>query len=120
MSPDEFSDPSCDAGPKPVRNQAREQARGFAPPRWPEVSALVDNALELAPEERAAYVAGACADDADLRAQVEQLLGACERAERSERFLAERAGEFAAPVIADLTARAAAAESEGPTALTAA
>jgi eukaryotic-like serine/threonine-protein kinase len=120
MTPDEFPDPGCDATPTPARAESRERPRPFAPPRWHAVSAVVDAALELPAERRAAYVAHACAEDAELRAEVEQLLRACERAERSDRFLAEPAGAFAEPVIADLDARVAAAETRGPAAIAAA
>ena len=120
MPPDEFPDPWCDAIPKPARAEPREQPRRFEPLRWHAVSAVVDAALELPPEERAGYVAQACAGDAELRAEVEQLLRACESADRSDRFMAEPAGAFAAPVIADLDVRVAAAESRGMAAIAAA
>src|SRR5215207_6069669 len=120
MTPDESPDPWCDAVPNPARAQPREQARRFVPPRWNAVSAVVDAALELPPEERAGYVARACGEDAELRAEVEQLLRACEQAERSDRFMAEPAGAFAAPMIADLDVRVAAAETKGLAAIAAA
>ena len=46
----------------------------MSPERWQQVEAVFQTALDLAPDERAPYVAQACADDAELRQQVEQLL----------------------------------------------
>jgi serine/threonine-protein kinase len=42
--------------------------------RWQEVDELVQAALERAPHERAAFLAEACANDEDLRREVESLL----------------------------------------------
>jgi len=44
--------------------------------RWQRVSALLDEALELPPEARAAWLDDACGDDAALRKEVEELLAA--------------------------------------------
>jgi serine/threonine-protein kinase len=68
------------------------------PSRWHQVSRLLDEALPLAPEERAAYLDAACAGDAALRAEVEQLLG---YGARTDGFLEEPAANFAAPLLAE-------------------
>jgi TolB-like protein/Tfp pilus assembly protein PilF len=52
----------------------------MTPAGWMRVKATVQLALEQAPEARAAFVAAACAGDTDLRAEVESLLAAHERA----------------------------------------
>jgi len=44
------------------------------PERWKQVEQLYHAALERAPDERAAFLAEACADDSDLRREVEELL----------------------------------------------
>lgn len=46
------------------------------PERWSQISALLDNVLEVPPEERAAYLDEACADDPELRREVEAFLDA--------------------------------------------
>ncbi len=43
-------------------------------PRWAEIRALFEEALELAPDEREAFLAARCASDAEMRAEVEALL----------------------------------------------
>lgn len=58
-----------------------------APPRLParertaRAEATFNSALDRPAAERAAYVAGACGDDAELQARVRELLAAHERAE---------------------------------------
>jgi hypothetical protein len=42
--------------------------------RWKRIEDLCQAALELAPEQRAAFLARACADDAQLRGEVQSLL----------------------------------------------
>jgi serine/threonine protein kinase len=42
--------------------------------RWDEAEPIVSHVLELSPEERAAYIAVACANDPQLRAIVERLI----------------------------------------------
>ncbi len=49
--------------------------------RWKTLEPLLDKALELAPDERPAYLDTACSGDPQLRAELEQLLDSCERAE---------------------------------------
>ncbi|MBS1807239.1 MAG: protein kinase [Acidobacteria bacterium] len=55
-----------------------------SPQRWQQVKSIVANALEIEPEERLAYLSSACADDTELRAQVENLLA---HHEEDETFL---------------------------------
>jgi len=54
--------------------------------RWRRVEALLDQALELDGEARAAFLVEATAHDADLRAEVERMLNAIER---SDAFLSD-------------------------------
>jgi hypothetical protein len=72
-------------------------------PRYREIDRIVDAALDLAPDERGSYVATACAHDATLRADVERLLRSCDAASE---FLERPAAEYAAPLIASVTATA--------------
>jgi serine/threonine-protein kinase len=44
------------------------------PERWQRIEELYHAALERAPDERAAWLAETCADDSDLRREVEELL----------------------------------------------
>ena len=46
------------------------------PERYRQIEPLVERALEMAPETRAAFLDEACAGDADLRAEIEALLEA--------------------------------------------
>ena len=46
----------------------------MTPERWQEVKRLLNLALELAPDERPAYLDGACANDHSLRREVQSLL----------------------------------------------
>jgi serine/threonine protein kinase/tetratricopeptide (TPR) repeat protein len=70
-----------------------------SPERWHQVELLLDAALEIPPDERTAFLESDCAGDADLRAEVELLLRACQE---SEHFLQAPAGEFAAPILTSL------------------
>ena len=70
-----------------------------SPARWTAVRAAAEAALELPPDERAGYLSGACGDDAALRAEVEQLVRACEDAAGSDDFLREPAAAFASPML---------------------
>ncbi len=45
------------------------------PQYWLKVKIIIEEALEIAPERRAVYLAEACGDDADLRREVDLLLG---------------------------------------------
>jgi eukaryotic-like serine/threonine-protein kinase len=50
------------------------------PDRWRRIEELFQSALERAPEERAAFLQSACADDEGMRREVESLLAANEKA----------------------------------------
>src|SRR5829696_113804 len=50
--------------------------RSFTPERWQRVAPILDEAFELAPEARAAYLDRACAGDLELRADAEAMLDA--------------------------------------------
>jgi hypothetical protein len=69
--------------------------------RWRQVEPLLDAALDLPAEQRRAFLDSASAADAELRAEVERLLRACEE---SEHFLWKPAEELAAPMLANLAA----------------
>lgn len=58
----------------------------MTPERWEQVKAVLDGALETGPAERAAFVAAACGEDPELRAEVESLLAF---EEESEVFIEE-------------------------------
>ena len=46
----------------------------MSPERWKQIEDVFNSAIELAPEDRAAFLARACGDDAALRSEVERLL----------------------------------------------
>ena len=46
----------------------------MTPERWQQIREVFDRALSLHSEERAAYIATICANDSDLRREVESLL----------------------------------------------
>jgi serine/threonine protein kinase/TolB-like protein len=48
------------------------------PDRWQQIKEVFNDALQREPSQRAAFLAGACADDRDLRAEVEKLLNSYE------------------------------------------
>src|SRR5437868_4322253 len=56
-------------------------ARIIPPERWRALEPLLDGALDLPPDRRAAYLDGACGDDAALRAELESLVRDCEAGE---------------------------------------
>jgi eukaryotic-like serine/threonine-protein kinase len=68
------------------------------PKRWAQIDQLLDEALERAPAERAAFLAEACQGDEELRREVESLLTAHERA--ASEFLQKPALEIAAQKLA--------------------
>ena len=74
--------------------------------RWRSVQDVVDAALDLPVEARAAYIEEACGHAGDLRDDVIRLLNACEHARRVDGVLDSPAMAFAAPLFAD-TRRAA-------------
>ncbi len=67
--------------------------------RWADLQRVVDGALDLPPDARAAYLGSACGDDLLLRHDAERLLDACERAASAEGLLAGSAATFAAPLM---------------------
>lgn len=79
-------------------------------PRWEQIKQLFHDALELAPDERHAFLANACADDSALQSEVESLIASHESAPG---FIEQPAGEviskklmFAAAREGDSTAAA--------------
>jgi len=90
---------------------------GVSAVRWGAVRRLVDAALELPHEERARFVATASQHDRALRGAVERLLASCERAADDTQFLSEPAAEHAAPMLHEVTRRAASAQAGIPEAL---
>src|SRR3989442_5665404 len=50
------------------------------PERWQQIKALLQAALEREPDQRAAFLAAACADDESLRRDVESFIGSYEQA----------------------------------------
>jgi len=73
------------------------------PERWRQIDQLLEAALDRKPEERAAFLDVACADDESLRLEVESLLRSDEAAES---FIEEPATALVAEVIADQPAQA--------------
>jgi serine/threonine-protein kinase len=86
------------------------------PGRWALVHELLGHALELDPDERGAFLAERCADDAELRGEVESLIRASEESDDYFGDLADRAGitlsadtrDGSAPSEAESAARASA------------
>ena len=54
---------------------------GLSPERWEQVSSILDEVLELPPDEVAPALDRLCGGDVDLRKEVEVMLDACMRAE---------------------------------------
>src|SRR5262245_27956053 len=73
------------------------------PERWRQIDQLLDEALELEPEERAAFLDVACAGDESLRLEVQSLLRSDEAAES---FIEEPATALVAEVIVEQPAQA--------------
>ncbi|HMY75253.1 MAG TPA: serine/threonine-protein kinase, partial [Blastocatellia bacterium] len=69
----------------------------MTPERWQQIGQLFDDAVELPPPARAALLNAACAQDAVLRAEVEQMLAAHDRAGE---FLNLEAAEIEAAQLA--------------------
>ena len=84
-------------GPGPPRTRARAvtdpdaQAALPSAARWSALEPLLDAALARAPNERRAFLDEACGADTSLRAEIGQLLMACERLEGEPRYLEEPA-----------------------------
>ena len=72
------------------------------PERWQQIDQLLEAALERRPEERAAFLAVACAGDESLRREVESLLRSDEAVEN---FIEEPAVILVAEVVAALQIR---------------
>ncbi len=72
----------------------------MTPERFQKVGDLYDQAMELEPERRDAFLREACADDEELRREVESLLAAHESAEG---FIDQPAVEIAAGLFANQT-----------------
>ena len=69
----------------------------MSPTRWSQISEVLERALELPAQARPAFLAEACGDDGDLRAEVESLLGADQAAGESflsDAVLAQQAAEI--------------------------
>ena len=69
-------------------------SRPVIPQRWKELAPLFDAALDLEPPERGAFLDRACADDTDLRAELETLLAECVESDRL--FVVGAVEQFAA------------------------
>jgi serine/threonine protein kinase/tetratricopeptide (TPR) repeat protein len=79
---------------------AHRRPEAPSPERWRRIEELLDAALELPPDERAALLDRACADDLALREALERLLRAHAR---TGDFLETAAADFAAPFLPDLS-----------------
>src|SRR5262245_61718790 len=73
------------------------------PERWRQIDQLLEAALEREPDERAAFLAAACAGDESLRLEVESLLRSDEAAES---FIEEPIVALAAEALAERQFRA--------------
>ena len=82
----------------------------MTPQRWQQVERLYHAALEQAPAERAVFLDEACADDPDLRAEVDSLLAA---AAGGDAFLEASALEVTARALAAELPRLAAGQRLG-------
>ena len=68
------------------------------PERWQQISGIFKSALELEPEERAAYVAAECGADDGLRREVERLIDSHNQADK-ENFIDSPAVAGVAPLL---------------------
>jgi len=80
------------------------------PERWQEASRILEIALERDPDRRAAYLGEVCANDDDLRREVESLLAASEQAGS---LLDSPAMKIAAPLFVADAARSMLGQSVG-------
>jgi len=83
----------------------------MTPERWQHVKQVLQSALEYEPAQQAAFLASACADDEDLRREVESLLG---YQEQGANFIETSAVDVAAKVLANERADAEAGRRVGP------
>src|SRR5262245_41602203 len=90
--------------PKPGCDAQSIRGNPMKPERWREIDQLLEAALERQPEERASFLAAACAGDESLRLEVESLLRSDEAAES---FIEEPATALVAEVIAEQSVQAA-------------
>jgi serine/threonine protein kinase/WD40 repeat protein len=60
-----------------------EQGRDMTPERWQQVCDLLEKALELAPEQRPAFLDKACSTDHSLRREVESLIASSQQVQSS-------------------------------------
>src|SRR5215467_7484726 len=70
----------------------------MTPERWQQVKQVFQSAIERPPDERAAFLARACAGDPKLRSEVESLISSHNQAGDSIEVLA---AEAATQIIAD-------------------
>src|SRR5215510_10312898 len=69
----------------------------MTPERWQQVKQVFQSAIECPPDERAAFLAKACANDLDLRSEVESLISSHDKGGNSiEAIAAEAATEMIA------------------------
>jgi serine/threonine-protein kinase len=78
---------------------SHDDAVAMSPETWAHVRALVEEALAVPREKRAAFLDTSCGDDDALRNRVERLVAAHERADADWGFLAQPAGELVAPLL---------------------
>jgi hypothetical protein len=77
----------------------------MTPERWRQVEALFDSLADASATERHIQLDAACADDAELRAEVESLLSALEGAPtRIHEVIGQQAVDLAASGMASITA----------------
>src|SRR5215467_8595584 len=72
-------------------NQERHSMRSE---RWQQVREILDHAISLSPDERSAYLDTACAEDRELRTEVDSLLDSHDQA--GSRFLIKPAADLKA------------------------
>jgi serine/threonine-protein kinase len=68
--------------------------------RWKLLEPLLDDALELEPERRSAFLDDACREDAELRAELDNLLAACDK---GDTILGDPAAVAYAPLLSEMT-----------------
>ncbi len=71
----------------------------ISPERWQRLASILDDALDLPPEARAAFLDTACGGDPALRTEIEALIAADEAAGG---FLDDSAADFAATLLEDI------------------
>ena len=70
----------------------------MTPEHWQQVKQILESALELAPDRRAAFINAACAGKTDLRTEVESLIA---RHEQPGSFMDTPAGDLKAELLAE-------------------